>query len=110
MWSLRQADGCSASSSFCGICCGARVPRGRAARRRSSALEAAVWQGGVCVAPRCATHRAPRTLLPADAHGDVTGGLVRCFDRACYHMGGPLLAADIEDFNGQACLVCPWHK
>ncbi|KYO48719.1 Rieske domain-containing protein isoform A [Alligator mississippiensis] len=31
-------------------------------------------------------------------------------DSRCYHAGGPLQLADIEDINGQPCIICPWHK
>eukprot|EP00755_Sulcionema_specki_P032740 Sspe_Gene.99369::Locus_72900_Transcript_1_1_Confidence_1.000_Length_1329::g.99369::m.99369 len=31
-------------------------------------------------------------------------------DNACYHHGGPLYLGDIEEYNGQTCLVCPWHR
>jgi len=48
------------------------------------------------------------------------GGTLTAMDATCYHMGGPLLMADIEDVvttggNSQpgckkdAALVCPWH-
>ncbi|GBG29042.1 NADH-cytochrome b5 reductase-like protein [Hondaea fermentalgiana] len=32
-----------------------------------------------------------------------------CFDSTCYHAGGPLGNGDIEDVNGEPCVVCPWH-
>uniref|UniRef100_A0A1I8GB99 Rieske domain-containing protein n=1 Tax=Macrostomum lignano TaxID=282301 RepID=A0A1I8GB99_9PLAT len=28
----------------------------------------------------------------------------------CPHQGGPLFRGDIEDVNGQHCLVCPLHR
>ena len=32
-------------------------------------------------------------------------------DATCYHMGGPLLHADIEDYGSFGpSLVCPWHR
>ncbi|XP_041644004.1 Rieske domain-containing protein-like [Cheilinus undulatus] len=31
-------------------------------------------------------------------------------DMHCYHAGGALQNGDIEEFNGQLCIVCPWHK
>lgn len=31
-------------------------------------------------------------------------------DVRCYHSGGPLHKADIEEFDGRKCIVCPWHK
>ncbi|XP_053451964.1 Rieske domain-containing protein [Nycticebus coucang] len=31
-------------------------------------------------------------------------------DIRCYHSGGPLHLGEIEDFDGQPCIVCPWHK
>ena len=36
---------------------------------------------------------------------------VHAIDATCYHMGGPLLHADIEDYGSfGACVVCPWHS
>ena len=32
-----------------------------------------------------------------------------CLDSTCYHAGGPLGLGDIEDINGDPCIVCPWH-
>ncbi|XP_043920061.1 Rieske domain-containing protein [Protopterus annectens] len=31
-------------------------------------------------------------------------------DMRCYHAGGPLHRGDIEEIDGRACIVCPWHK
>eukprot|EP01062_Namystynia_karyoxenos_P056322 TRINITY_DN47274_c0_g1_i1.p1 TRINITY_DN47274_c0_g1~~TRINITY_DN47274_c0_g1_i1.p1 ORF type:complete len:369 (+),score=109.84 TRINITY_DN47274_c0_g1_i1:123-1229(+) len=31
-------------------------------------------------------------------------------DNACYHHGGPLFMGDIEEVEGQLCVVCPWHR
>ncbi|CEF98045.1 Rieske [2Fe-2S] iron-sulphur domain [Ostreococcus tauri] len=40
-----------------------------------------------------------------------SGDSLRAIDATCYHMGGPLLRAEIEDLPGRgACLVCPWHR
>ncbi|KAL6763417.1 Rieske [2Fe-2S] iron-sulfur domain-containing protein [Haematococcus lacustris] len=36
-------------------------------------------------------------------------GKVLCIDAVCFHAGGPLGIGDIEEVNGRACLVCPWH-
>eukprot|EP00656_Telonema_subtile_P014349 TRINITY_DN17340_c0_g1_i1.p1 TRINITY_DN17340_c0_g1~~TRINITY_DN17340_c0_g1_i1.p1 ORF type:complete len:328 (+),score=68.16 TRINITY_DN17340_c0_g1_i1:15-998(+) len=37
-------------------------------------------------------------------------GALHALDATCYHMGGPLLQADIEDLStGTPCIVCPWH-
>ena len=30
-------------------------------------------------------------------------------DNACYHHGGPLFMGDIEEYNSELCVVCPWH-
>eukprot|EP01063_Lacrimia_lanifica_P027401 TRINITY_DN3843_c0_g1_i1.p1 TRINITY_DN3843_c0_g1~~TRINITY_DN3843_c0_g1_i1.p1 ORF type:complete len:343 (+),score=117.45 TRINITY_DN3843_c0_g1_i1:145-1173(+) len=30
-------------------------------------------------------------------------------DNACYHHGGPLYMGDIEEYDGETCVVCPWH-
>ena len=39
------------------------------------------------------------------------GGDVHAIDATCYHMGGPLLHADIEDCGSFGpCVVCPWHR
>ena len=36
---------------------------------------------------------------------------IHAIDATCYHMGGPLLHADIEDYGAYgACVVCPWHR
>lgn len=36
---------------------------------------------------------------------------VYAIDSTCYHMGGPLLHADIEDVaQFGPCVVCPWHR
>uniref|UniRef100_A0A8C4U094 Rieske domain-containing protein n=1 Tax=Falco tinnunculus TaxID=100819 RepID=A0A8C4U094_FALTI len=37
-------------------------------------------------------------------------GKFHAMDSRCYHEGGPLCLGEIEDINGQACIVCPWHK
>ncbi|XP_069608063.1 Rieske domain-containing protein [Ranitomeya imitator] len=37
-------------------------------------------------------------------------GYFHALDLRCYHAGGPLHLGEIEDINGQACVVCPWHK
>ncbi|NXH22581.1 RFESD protein, partial [Bucco capensis] len=37
-------------------------------------------------------------------------GKFHALDSRCYHEGGPLCLGEIEDINGQACIVCPWHK
>ncbi|XP_007487324.1 Rieske domain-containing protein isoform X3 [Monodelphis domestica] len=37
-------------------------------------------------------------------------GEYHAMDIRCYHSGGPLHLGEIEDFDGQACIVCPWHK
>ncbi|XP_064496928.1 Rieske domain-containing protein isoform X1 [Pseudopipra pipra] len=37
-------------------------------------------------------------------------GKFHALDSRCYHEGGPLCRGEIEDINGQACIVCPWHK
>jgi len=36
-------------------------------------------------------------------------GKVFCIDSTCYHAGGPLGLGDIEDLDGDPCIVCPWH-
>ena len=33
-----------------------------------------------------------------------------CMDAACSHEGGPLEQGDIEDFDGDLRIVCPWHS
>lgn len=38
-------------------------------------------------------------------------GELHALDATCYHMGGPLLHADIEDSaEFGPCVVCPWHR
>mmetsp|Transcript_14957 Transcript_14957/g.48033 ORF Transcript_14957/g.48033 Transcript_14957/m.48033 type:complete len:489 (+) Transcript_14957:195-1661(+) len=38
-------------------------------------------------------------------------GDVHAIDATCYHMGGPLLHAEIEDCGPFGpCVVCPWHR
>ncbi|XP_005495444.1 Rieske domain-containing protein isoform X1 [Zonotrichia albicollis] len=37
-------------------------------------------------------------------------GKFHALDSRCYHEGGPLCFGEIEDIDGQACIVCPWHK
>nr|XP_057925768.1 Rieske domain-containing protein [Doryrhamphus excisus]XP_057925769.1 Rieske domain-containing protein [Doryrhamphus excisus]XP_057925770.1 Rieske domain-containing protein [Doryrhamphus excisus] len=37
-------------------------------------------------------------------------GKFHAMDMRCYHAGGALEHGDIEEFNGRACIVCPWHK
>ncbi|XP_071586880.1 Rieske domain-containing protein [Heliangelus exortis] len=37
-------------------------------------------------------------------------GKFHALDSRCYHEGGPLYRGEIEDINGHACIICPWHK
>ncbi|XP_053557476.1 Rieske domain-containing protein [Bombina bombina] len=37
-------------------------------------------------------------------------GQYHAMDLRCYHSGGPLHLGDIEEINGQSCIICPWHK
>ncbi|XP_069820755.1 Rieske domain-containing protein [Dendropsophus ebraccatus] len=37
-------------------------------------------------------------------------GNFHALDLRCYHTGGPLHLGEIEDIDGRACIVCPWHK
>ncbi|XP_044302066.1 Rieske domain-containing protein isoform X3 [Varanus komodoensis] len=37
-------------------------------------------------------------------------GRFYALDCRCYHAGGPLHLGEIEDINGQPCIICPWHK
>ncbi len=37
------------------------------------------------------------------------GSRLYCLDSVCYHAGGPLTAGDIEECNGEPCIICPWH-
>ncbi|CAH2297049.1 Rieske domain-containing [Pelobates cultripes] len=37
-------------------------------------------------------------------------GKYHALDLRCYHSGGPLHLGEIEDCNGQTCIICPWHK
>jgi len=36
-------------------------------------------------------------------------GKLYCLDSTCYHTGGPLGSGDIEEVQGESCIVCPWH-
>jgi nitrite reductase/ring-hydroxylating ferredoxin subunit len=37
------------------------------------------------------------------------GKKLHAMDANCYHAGGPLLGADIEDTDKGLCVRCPWH-
>ena len=37
------------------------------------------------------------------------GARVDVFVGACSHLSGPLHEGSVQDVNGSACLVCPWH-
>eukprot|EP01062_Namystynia_karyoxenos_P047901 TRINITY_DN36321_c0_g1_i1.p1 TRINITY_DN36321_c0_g1~~TRINITY_DN36321_c0_g1_i1.p1 ORF type:complete len:488 (+),score=165.35 TRINITY_DN36321_c0_g1_i1:91-1464(+) len=38
-------------------------------------------------------------------------GRLHCIDATCYHMGGPLALADVEEVGGFGpCVTCPWHR
>ncbi|XP_033725488.1 uncharacterized protein LOC117315414 [Pecten maximus] len=37
-------------------------------------------------------------------------GAFYAMDAWCGHMGGPLFEGDIEDLNGRAHVMCPWHS
>lgn len=37
-------------------------------------------------------------------------GKYHALDLRCYHSGGPLHLGEIEEIDGRACVVCPWHK
>ena len=37
------------------------------------------------------------------------GARVDAFISACSHMSGPLHEGTVEDVNGSACVICPWH-
>jgi len=39
----------------------------------------------------------------------AVGDAIHAIDTKCYHAGGPLAMGDIEDIEGRAALVCPWH-
>ena len=41
---------------------------------------------------------------------DPLSDSVRAIDAICYHAGGPLTIGDIEDIDGHACVLCPWHN
>ena len=68
------------------------------------------------VAPATALQR-PDARLPLCVDGRhvialrTPRGVLRCVDATCYHMGGPLLRADIEEVPGKGeCVSCPWHR
>eukprot|EP00754_Rhynchopus_humris_P050705 Rhum_TRINITY_DN9109_c0_g1::Rhum_TRINITY_DN9109_c0_g1_i1::g.31601::m.31601 len=82
---------------------------------------------GTAGAQEAASASAGKVFRIPDGHDMAEGEkkLVRCggravavfrlentwaaIDNACYHHGGPLFMGDIEDYNEQACVVCPWH-
>ena len=39
----------------------------------------------------------------------LPSGAIHAIDSICFHAGGPLGVGEIEDLNGRACLICPWH-
>ncbi|XP_063050923.1 Rieske domain-containing protein [Engraulis encrasicolus] len=66
-----------------------------------------------CVGKREDIIRAKRLVMPVDGRDILVlyhEGEFHALDVRCYHAGGPLQNADIEEFGGRLCIVCPWHK
>lgn len=40
---------------------------------------------------------------------DIEEDTFHAMDAICSHEGGPLELGDIEEIDGERCLVCPWH-
>ena len=38
------------------------------------------------------------------------GTTLYALDHFCYHAGGPLSEASIEELGGRVCVRCPWHS
>eukprot|EP01122_Echinamoeba_exundans_P010246 TRINITY_DN3790_c0_g1_i2.p1 TRINITY_DN3790_c0_g1~~TRINITY_DN3790_c0_g1_i2.p1 ORF type:complete len:155 (+),score=14.87 TRINITY_DN3790_c0_g1_i2:15-479(+) len=36
--------------------------------------------------------------------------IIHAIDSRCYHMGGPMIEASIEDLGNHIVAICPWHK
>ncbi|KAM9361514.1 Rieske domain-containing protein isoform 1-T2 [Symphorus nematophorus] len=51
-----------------------------------------------------------RTLEGRDVLIIYHQGVFHAMDSYCYHAGGMLQNADIEDFDGKLCIICPKHK
>eukprot|EP01119_Soliformovum_irregulare_P021228 TRINITY_DN7024_c0_g1_i2.p1 TRINITY_DN7024_c0_g1~~TRINITY_DN7024_c0_g1_i2.p1 ORF type:complete len:421 (-),score=138.00 TRINITY_DN7024_c0_g1_i2:47-1309(-) len=51
-------------------------------------------------------------LLPGSPRSpkDLKAEHFSAMDAICYHFGGPLDEADIEDVAGHQCVICPWHR
>ncbi|NXX49390.1 RFESD protein, partial [Tricholaema leucomelas] len=92
-----------------------------------------IWHGpkdvGLCSSSTATSEKEPDGLIligkeddikkSGRATGKVDGrevvvfyhnGKFHALDSRCYHEGGPLPLGEIEDIDGQACIVCPWHK
>jgi len=62
------------------------------------------------------SHVLPHRRLYGDAEGedvvliyDDKSEKFYAMDAVCSHEGGPLDLGDIEDIDGDRCIVCPWH-
>ena len=51
-------------------------------------------------------HEAEDVVLVYDIEEDQ----FHAMEAVCSHEGGPLDLGDIEDIDGERCLVCPWHR
>uniref|UniRef100_A0A1I8HWD7 Rieske domain-containing protein n=1 Tax=Macrostomum lignano TaxID=282301 RepID=A0A1I8HWD7_9PLAT len=59
--------------------------------------------------PRCAAAGCSRAKGGQHRPGAPAGQFF-AMNAWCPHQGGPLFRGDIEDVNGQHCLVCPLHR
>nr|XP_060617782.1 Rieske domain-containing protein isoform X1 [Anolis sagrei ordinatus] len=67
----------------------------------------------VCVGTEDDLKKQRKTMVTVHGREVVVfchAGRFYAMDCRCYHAGGPLHLGEIEDINGQACIVCPWHK
>eukprot|EP01065_Artemidia_motanka_P002043 TRINITY_DN1093_c0_g1_i1.p1 TRINITY_DN1093_c0_g1~~TRINITY_DN1093_c0_g1_i1.p1 ORF type:complete len:455 (+),score=130.75 TRINITY_DN1093_c0_g1_i1:61-1365(+) len=69
-------------------------------------------QVGTLAALRASGGRMVVKVPPTNRYVAVmeSGGEMHCIDATCYHFGGPLALADIEDVGEYGpCITCPWH-
>jgi nitrite reductase/ring-hydroxylating ferredoxin subunit len=70
----------------------------------------------VCGVEEVSRSNARRAVCVAGRHlalvrAPAPSARLHAIDATCYHMGGPLLWAEIEEVPGRgACAVCPWHR
>ncbi|KAF5836392.1 hypothetical protein DUNSADRAFT_5962 [Dunaliella salina] len=69
------------------------------------------WRCFLVYASKLGPITSPVEDLKADRYVTLLrrSGKLYGIDSICFHAGGPLGIGDIEDVNGNPCLVCPWH-